>query len=226
MYKQNFVRGPKNRFRSQRSRYSGSTRQGGARRIKTFDPSRMVQDKPTLVEVEEIYTPMHTFADFAVSQKLKASIERRGYKIPTPIQDQAIPEILNGKDVVGVANTGTGKTAAFLIPLINKVLHNPRERVLIVAPTRELAVQIEQELMLFARSLGIYSAICIGGVSLYSQIKSLSRKPQFVIGTPGRLLDLSNQKKVQFREFGSVVLDEVDHMLDMGFIRDVQKIVT
>lgn len=209
-----------NRFRPRRA---GARRQGGFR-IKTFDPSHVVNNAP--VFKQEKYEPKHTFSDFAISENLKVSINRRGFTIPTPIQDQAIPEILKNRDVVGIANTGTGKTAAFLIPLINKVMLNRGQRVLIITPTRELAVQIENELTLFTRNLGIYSTVCIGGVSINAQIHRLQRKPQFVIGTPGRLLDLNNQRRLDFGQFGSVVLDEVDRMLDMGFIRDVQKIIS
>ena len=209
-----------NRFRPRRA---GARRQGGFR-IKTFDPSHVVNNAP--VFKQEKYEPKHTFSDFAISENLKVSINRRGFTIPTPIQDQAIPEILKNRDVVGIANTGTGKTAAFLIPLINKVMLNRGQRVLIITPTRELAVQIENELTLFTRNLGIYSVVCIGGVSINAQIHRLQRKPQFVIGTPGRLLDLNNQRKLDFGQFESVVLDEVDRMLDMGFIRDIQKIIS
>jgi superfamily II DNA/RNA helicase len=209
-----------NRFRPRRA---GARRQGGFR-IKTFDPSHVVNNAP--VFKQEKYEPKHTFSDFAISENLKVSINRRGFTIPTPIQDQAIPEILKNRDVVGIANTGTGKTAAFLIPLINKVMLNRGQRVLIITPTRELAVQIENELTLFTRNLGIYSTVCIGGVSINAQIYRLQRKPQFVIGTPGRLLDLNNQRRLDFGQFGSVVLDEVDRMLDMGFIRDIQKIIS
>ena len=212
-------RGPQqNRFRPRGN--------GGQRgfRTKSFDPSHLV-GKAEVVK-EEVYIPKHTFSDFAISERLKDCIQSRNFSEPTPIQDQTIPEILDGKDVVGIANTGTGKTAAFLIPLINKVLNLRGERVLIIAPTRELAVQIEEELFLFSRGLGIYSCICIGGVSINGQINKLQRRPQFVIGTPGRLMDLESQRKINFSEFSSVVLDEVDRMLDMGFIRDVEKIIS
>jgi len=185
----------------------------------------VVNNSPKFIQ-EEKYETKNAFEDFDISHNLKASIKRRGYTTPTPIQDQAIPEILRNKDVVGIANTGTGKTAAFLIPLINKVLLNRGEKVLIIAPTRELAVQIESELALFSRSLGIHSVVCIGGVSINTQIRKLQRRPQFVIGTPGRLLDLNFQRKLSFGHFNSVVLDEVDRMLDMGFIKDVQKIIS
>jgi len=221
MYRQSMrPRRNNNRYRPHR----GGGRGNGGFKIKTFDPSRVVDNVPEFTQEE--YEPKHTFSDFAISGNLKESISKRGYTIPTPIQDQTIPEILQNKDVVGIANTGTGKTAAFLIPLINKVMQNRNQRVLVIAPTRELAVQIEKELMLFTRNLGIHSVVCIGGVSINPQIYKLQRRPQFVIGTPGRLLDLSAQRKLDFGQFESVVLDEVDRMLDMGFIRDIQEIIS
>jgi len=125
-----------------------------------------------------------------------------------------------------LARTGSGKTAAFLLPLINKVINNRNEKVLVIAPTRELAFQIETEFRDFARNLGIFSVVCIGGVSIDPQISSLRRRPNFVIGTPGRLKDLSNRGVLHFSDFGSIVLDEADRMLDMGFIPDVKFIIS
>ncbi len=204
-------------------RNSGARRQGGFR-IKSFDPSHVVRMSP--VAEDEISEPIHAFSDFDISDNLKANISKRGYTKPTPIQDQAIPVILSGRDVVGVANTGTGKTAAFLVPLINKVINDKRLKVLIIAPTRELAVQIDKEFQSFARGLGIYSTVCIGGVSIHGQVQKLRRGSNFVIGTPGRLLDLENQKKLYFNQYSSIVLDEVDRMLDMGFIHDINEIIS
>ena len=204
-------------------RNSGARRQGGFR-IKSFDPSHVVRMSP--VAEDEISEPIHAFSDFDISDNLKANISKRGYTKPTPIQDQTIPVILSGRDVVGVANTGTGKTAAFLVPLINKVINDRRLKVLIIAPTRELAVQIDKEFQSFARGLGIYSTVCIGGVSIHGQVQKLRRGSNFVIGTPGRLLDLENQKKLYFNQYSSIVLDEVDRMLDMGFIHDINEIIS
>jgi len=215
------------------SHSNGGGRRGGGRNrggrgrynAKTFDPRTIIGRVEEPVS-EVAYVVRNKFSDFLIEYKLKQNIERRGYNEPTPIQDQTIPEILLGRDVVGIANTGTGKTAAFLIPLINKVIKNNRSRTLIIAPTRELAVQIEKELRSFSENLRMSSVICIGGVSIKPQISRLRNRPNFVIGTPGRLLDLNNQGKLNFRDFDSVVLDEVDRMLDMGFINDVKKIVS
>jgi superfamily II DNA/RNA helicase len=197
----------------------------GARRIKTFDPSQIVNFPPVSAEVEE-YVVTHQFSDFQVSDAIKRNIASKGYKIPTPIQDQAIPPILEGRDLIGMANTGTGKTAAFLIPLIEKVLKDRNQRVLIVTPTRELAAQIRDEFYTFANGLGIFSALCIGGANMWRQKEDLRRNPNFVIGTPGRLEDHLRSRSLNLAYFGSVVLDEADHMVDVGFIQNIRNIIS
>ncbi len=215
----------RNRFSTNRSRPRfGNGGFRGGRKSRSFDPSVFVK-KAVEVAPEEVYVPKNAFNDFDIVPALKSNIVAKGYKTPTPIQDQAIKPMLEGRDVVGLANTGTGKTAAFLIPLINKVYKDRTQRVLIVTPTRELAVQIEQEFRSFAKSLNMYSTLCIGGVSINPQIFQLRRNPSFVIGTPGRLKDLEQQRKIYFGSFKTIVLDEVDRMLDMGFINDVRYIV-
>ncbi len=183
-------------------------------------------NKPAGFEASvEAYVPQHRFSDFKVSDKLKQNISAKGYKTPTPIQDRTINTILEGKDVVGIANTGTGKTAAFLVPLINKVLLNRNEKVLIVVPTRELALQIQEEFLGFSRMMNLFSVICIGGANIRHQIFGLKRHHNFVIGTPGRLKDLINQKYLNLGTFRNLVLDEADRMLDMGFIHDMKFLV-
>jgi ATP-dependent RNA helicase RhlE len=181
----------------------------------------------TVVTIEEpVFVPDHTFADFDINPHLKKNIAARGYETPTPIQDKAIPHALLGQDVVGLAETGTGKTAAFLIPLIDKVMREKDERVLIMAPTRELAVQIEKELAGFAKGLGFRGMVAVGGANISPQIRELRYNPAFVIGTPGRLKDLMERKALVLTEFGTVVLDEADRMLDMGFIDDMRMILS
>ncbi len=227
MYRQNFShRGkPSGGFRA-RPQFGGRPRSQGFR-VKNFDPSHVIANSVQAVpEAEVEFTPVHKFTDFAIREDLKVNIKKRNFSAPTPIQDQTIPKILEGHDVVGIANTGTGKTAAFLIPLLNKALNNRAQRTLIIAPTRELAVQIESDLRLLSGGMNVGSVICIGGVSINGQIMRLQKRPQFVIGTPGRLVDLNNQRKLHFGDFQSVVLDEVDRMLDMGFIRDVDRIIS
>jgi superfamily II DNA/RNA helicase len=168
------------------------------------------------------FKPEHSFLDFKIEERLKANILKKGYVDPTPIQDRAIPHILAGQDVVGIANTGTGKTAAFLIPLIDKVLKNKMEKILIMVPTRELATQIDDELREFALMLSIFSVCCVGGAPINRQISNLRRINNFVIGTPGRLKDLVERCCLNLAEFKTVVLDEADRMLDMGFIHDMR----
>lgn len=200
---------------------------GGGRRVQFFDPTDLVARvaaQPAASSAE--YAPINTFPGFPLGSQLQRNIERKNYRILTPIQDQVIPHLLAGKDVVGVASTGTGKTAAFLIPFIHKIVGNPSERILIVTPTRELAEQIGQEFRSLSLSLNIFSAVCIGGVRMGQQIRDLQRNPNVVIGTPGRLKDLANHGRVNFAAFKNLVLDEVDRMLDMGFIHDVTHIVS
>jgi len=215
-------------FESQKMRYFKRQQNHNSRhRIKSFDPSTLVknlpQDNPP---VQTDYVPKHSFSDFGFHNTLKNNITDRKYTALTPIQDQVIPLLLSGKDVVGIANTGTGKTAAFLTPLIQKVMSNRSQRVLILAPTRELAVQIDQEFRIFSRNAGLASGLCIGGVNIRGQIYNLRYKPNFVIGTPGRIKDLASQRVINFFSFNNVVLDEVDRMLDMGFVRDITQIMS
>jgi superfamily II DNA/RNA helicase len=190
-----------------------------------IDPSRFI-NKVTSVEEEIAYTPKHSFEDFPIHPKLKEQIEAKGYTSPTPIQDKTIPHILEGLDVVGMANTGTGKTAAFLIPLIHKVVVNDEEKVLIVVPTRELAIQIEAELRGLTRGSGLNSVCLVGGAPMGPQLARLRYENQFVIGTPGRLKDMIERDRVRLEEFTTIVLDEADRMLDMGFINDLRYIVS
>lgn len=208
----------RNRFNKNYSR--------ATRRIKSFDPSSLVQSNSFTQTKETEYIAVNSFTNLAISDILKKNILVKGYTKPTPIQDQVIPQILEGKDVIGIANTGTGKTAAFLIPLLNEVEKNRSKKVLIVAPTRELAVQIKNEFFAFSRGMNIYSSLCIGGVSIYGQKYELRRNPNFVIGTPGRIKDLVNQRGLNLSTFNIVVLDEVDQMLDFGFIGDIRYLIS
>lgn len=175
---------------------------------------------------EEEYKSKYKFADFDLSSELKSNIVAKKYSTPTPIQDQAIPEILKGSDIIGIANTGTGKTAAFLLPLINKVQADRSEKVLIITPTRELAFQINDQLREFAKGLKIHSALCIGGTNIKRQRKDLQYNPNFIIGTPGRIKDLIQQRCLDISRFGNVVLDEADRMVDIGFIGEIKYFIS
>ena len=191
---------------------------------KRIDPARFI-NKAIVAEDNENFTLEHKFQDFKIDQRLITAVINKGYKIPTPIQDQIIPHITNGFDVVGIADTGTGKTAAFLLPLINKILLNSREQILIVVPTRELAIQIDQEFKFFARGMRIFSVCCVGGMSIGRQISELRHNYNLIVGTPGRLRDLIGRRMINLSEFNTVVLDEADRMFDMGFINDTRFIM-
>lgn len=208
---------------------NNSGRKFGNKKGKSFskfiDPAKFI-NKAIITEEMDHFIPEHKFSDFKINDDLKKSITTKGYKEPTPIQDRVIPHILNNLDVMGIANTGTGKTGAFLIPLIDKVLRNKNEQVMIVAPTRELAIQIDQELKKFVHGFKIYSVCCVGGMNIVPQIKNLKFHNNFIIGTPGRLKDLISTKKIILSKFNTIVLDEADRMLDMGFVDDMRSIMS
>ena len=186
-----------------------------------IDVSRFINKATTVVE--EVYTPKHTFADFKVDVKIKENISRRGFVVPSPIQDQSIPVALEGRDLIGLANTGTGKTAAFLIPTINKILKGGyQHKAIIITPTRELAIQIQKECIELTKRLAMFNVTCVGGAPVRPQIKALAQKHNIVIGTPGRLKDLFEKGKLSLDDVNTVILDEADRMLDMGFIDDVR----
>lgn len=204
------------------NRRSGGNR--GGRRGQYIDPTRFVKAAKPVIETEA-YVPANRFMDFNVHEKIKVNLSAKGFVDPTPIQDQAIPVILDGKDMIGIASTGTGKTAAFAVPLIHKLVLNPQSRVLMVAPTRELAQQIEEECRTIGKGSGLFSALLIGGSSMGIQLRDLRQGPNIVIGTPGRIMDHMKRRTLDLSTFDYVVLDEVDRMLDMGFVDDVRTIL-
>ena len=173
---------------------------------------------------------MTEFAGLELAQPLLRAISDEGYTAPTPIQAKAIPPLLDGCDLLGVAQTGTGKTAAFALPLLHRLTQNGsklqpiKPRALILAPTRELASQIGDSLRSYSRHMALRSTVVFGGVSIKPQIKALANGVHVLVATPGRLLDLMNQGKVRLDGVETYILDEADRMLDMGFIRDVKKI--
>lgn len=189
------------------------------------NPALFVNKPAQEIDIPQVNVK-HKFSDFLIAEQIKVNIQNKGYTTPTAIQDQVIPQVLEGRDVIGIANTGTGKTGAFLIPLVNKVLYNRSQKVLIVAPTHELAVQINEELKIFAKDMNIYSVLLIGGSGMFSQIQGLRKQHDFVIGTPGRIKDLKMRGKLNLANYNNIVLDEVDRMLDMGFIHDMKFIIS
>ena len=172
-----------------------------------------------------------SFSDFALLDTLKATLAAEGYTIPTPIQSQAIPHLLAGKDILGCAQTGTGKTAAFALPILDKLARTPRApgtrgmRALVLLPTRELAVQVGESFRTYGRGLRISGATVFGGVGQGPQVDAIRRGVDVVVATPGRLIDLMEQGHVRFDDVQVLVLDEADRMLDMGFIRPIKQIL-
>jgi len=169
------------------------------------------------------------FNELPLEQKLLQAIAEKGYTNATPIQEKAIPPILEKRDLIGLAQTGTGKTAAFAIPIL-ELLHAKKPldggiQALIVTPTRELAIQIADNFKEYGKHLGLRSLVVFGGVKAHAQIQTLKQKPAILIATPGRLLDLHQQGFVNLKQLSIFVLDEADRMLDMGFIHDVKRIV-
>jgi len=175
---------------------------------------------------------MQKFEEFALSEPIQRAIADQGYTIPTPVQAQAIPLVLAGHDVMAAAQTGTGKTAGFTLPMLQRLSqehverrHPHKVRALVLTPTRELAAQVEQSVRNYGAHLSLRSAVIFGGVGINPQIKQLRRGVDIVIACPGRLLDLANQRAIEFSGLEMLVLDEADRMLDMGFIRDIRKIM-
>ena len=207
-----------------RSSHHGSSR--GRKRVQpTFNPAQFINRTPLEVS-ESIYNNQHArFTDFTLHERIQKNIAASGLETPSPIQDQIIPEILHGRDVIGLAQTGTGKTAAFLIPLLDRMLRAETHRCLILTPTRELAIQIEAEFHKLATGTTLRAVTCVGGMPIGPQIRNLRRKPSCIIGTPGRILDLIERKNIRTQDIDAVVLDEADRMLDMGFIHDMRSIL-
>ncbi len=172
------------------------------------------------------------FSELGLADPIQRALNARNHIVPTPIQARAIPELLAGRDVLGIAQTGTGKTAAFALPILHQLSRNranngPRSpRALILAPTRELAIQIADEFRAYGKHLHLRQTVIYGGVSQKPQVNALSRGVEIVIATPGRLLDLMGQRRVALDAVEFLVLDEADRMLDMGFVRDVRKIIS
>ncbi len=212
------------RFNNNRPNFNRSRNLSRRSFAKHIDPTMYVKEALEFKSIENTETT-HSFADFNLNPILEKNILSKGYSKPTLIQDQTIAPILEGKDILGIAATGTGKTAAFAIPIINNILKNPQKKILILAPTRELALQIKEEFRSFTWNLNVYLAIAIGGAYMGEQIRNIRRGPHIIIGTPGRIKDLAERKVINFAGIDTLVLDEVDRMLDMGFIKDIQSIV-
>lgn len=164
------------------------------------------------------------FYGLGIAPNILAVLDRLNFKIPTPIQEKSIPSAMEGKDLIGLAQTGTGKTLAFGIPMIQAALQ--RKKGLVILPTRELALQVEQTLYKIGFPLGVRTALLIGGESIYRQLQALKRNPTIILGTPGRIIDHLQQKTLSLKEIKMLVLDEADRMLDMGFAPQLKQILS
>ncbi len=202
------------------------TTPGTPRRKKmiTIDPS-LLQSQPEAQEPVSFEATL-AFSDMPIDQLLKQNIQAKGYMYPTEIQQSAIPVLIEGADMIGIAATGTGKTGAFLIPFVEQLLHNKNGKGLVVVPTRELAQQVAEEFKALTKGMRFRSACFIGGTSVSRDISLAAAKNHLIIATPGRLIDLVNRKALNLNEIAVLILDEFDRMLDMGFINDVKTIVS
>lgn len=208
--------------RGRRVTYQAKPKRRGGKEF--INPERFI--KAAKAASAEVFEPKNKFAEFVISDLLKANLTKKGIIVPSPIQDQAVPLGLAGKDVIGLANTGTGKTIAFAIPILQSLITNRSNSALIVAPTRELATQIEDEFKEIGRGSGLTGTLLIGGTAMGRQLSDLRHRPRIVIGTPGRIKDHLERGTLSLAGFNMVVLDEVDRMLDMGFVNDVRSILS
>ncbi len=190
----------------------------------SIHPSKFI-NKAIAPEADTPYVPTNTFHDFGLNSRIVKNLDFLGFVAPSEIQDRCIPPTLLGKDTIGLANTGTGKTAAFLLPIIDRLSANRElDSVLILAPTRELAQQIDEEFRRFAAGLKLYSTLVVGGQNINRQIQQIKRGPHIVIGTPGRVKDLISRRVLRLGTTTTFVLDEADRMCDMGFEKDIRTI--
>lgn len=223
-YKQNTSSNP-GRKRVQHSNHKNRNQSRPAKKASTLDPSLLVKEADHGV-LEKVFRSDRLVSELPIDAKLKQALDSKGYERPTEIQDRTLETLLAGKDLLGIAQTGTGKTGAFLIPIIEQLLHRRvNSYALVVVPTRELALQVEEEFRSMTKGLGLYSSCYIGGTNINKDLQNLRRNSHVVIATPGRLLDLTDRRAMDLSKFKTLVLDEFDRMLDMGFIRDVNRIL-
>ena len=192
--------------------------------VSTIDPNKLI--KKAVSNEETVYTPDRSFDQMPLCANLRANLYTKGFKYPTQIQNDTLEYLISGRDLLGIANTGTGKTGAFLIPIIEQLLSGSKNfQTLVVVPTRELALQVEAEFQSLSYKLGLYSASFIGGTNVGNDLKKLRRNPHLIIGTPGRLMDLADRGAFKLHQVSTLVLDEFDRMLDMGFVNEIKKMV-
>lgn len=203
-------------------------RSGGGRRLPPQPSYKQYMFTPTDESGELKFAPYEVtskFHDFALDEHIIKNIDKKGYEKPTEIQDKTLQAIMDGKDMLWLANTGSGKTAAFLLPILHRMLSGVQQRLLIMTPTRELADQIQTEFRWIAQGTFLRSVVVVGGASARNQIMDIKRGVHCIVATPGRLKDLYDRGVIDFSQYGHVVLDEFDRMLDMGFINDIKEIM-
>ena len=221
--KETAQRSGRNKRPNNRGRFRG--RSGGGFKKSDLDPSTLV-NKTIKVKEGEKEIKTRAFAKLDIHSLLQEKIKRKGYEFTTEIQDKTFELLSSGDSVIGIANTGTGKTGAFLIPIINRLIIDKKShKTLVLVPTRELAQQVEQEFKSLSKGLKIFSSFFIGGTSINKDLDKLRRINHVIIGTPGRINDMINRRALKLNDFSNLVLDEFDTMLDMGFLKEVQKII-
>ncbi len=212
----------------QKNRSGGSKRRSGGNRYKrksSLVPEQLI--KKATPKEEKFYRSEQVITDLPLDRLLIDNLARKGFERPTEIQDRTIEPSLRGDNILGIAQTGTGKTAAFLMPVIQHLIENNKkdQYALVVVPTRELAMQVTEEFRSMTGGMKMYSTCIIGGTNIKRDISALKRKNHLIVGTPGRLLDLHNRRVLNFDKFECLILDEFDRMLDMGFSKEVDRII-
>ena len=217
--------GPKNGKRSFQPSKKKPDQKKGGRGLSVLDPDQLIRKAAS--SETKAYVSERTIAQLPLSHELKAGLLKKGFERPTEIQDKTLEASLSGQDILGIAQTGTGKTGAFLFPIIEqlKQLRKLRQYALIIVPTRELAAQVLDEFNSMTTGMGLFGACFIGGTNINTDIRNLNRLKHVIIGTPGRLMDLNRRGVLDFGKFSTLVLDEFDRMLDMGFSRDIDQII-
>jgi ATP-dependent RNA helicase RhlE len=217
----------KRSFRGASPRRDVRRRPANKRSKQFIHESKFINRNVQAVIAEEAPLATQTFSDFALAAPLQHNLASSGFVTPSAIQEQTIPRVLHGDDVIGLANTGTGKTAAFLLPILTSLYASRRfESVLIMAPTRELAQQIDDEFRKFSQGMKLFSVLLVGGVNITPQLRGLARRPHVIIGTPGRIKDHIDRGSLKLHGIDWFVLDEADRMLDMGFVNDIRTIAS
>ena len=216
---------PRNPFNGQPIVNPGRTAgRAGTNKVSSINPNQLI--KRAVQKEEDEFVPGWSFDQMSLHPRLKKALHQKGYTNPTEIQEKTISTLIEGRDLLGIAKTGTGKTAAYLIPVIHRLLSGDRPfQSLILVPTRELALQVEGEFNSLTKGLGFAAACFVGGKSISNDFRKLRMMNHLVVGTPGRLIDLMNRGVLRLNSFSLLVIDEFDRMLDMGFIQDVNRIV-